>query len=231
MQRYYSNTYWHFVGSPLGVDWHSVRQPSDILRGGVRPKEPDACVKVVADILASRTLKARCTERISDQVLTRHFCCVTDIPLKDLPSHAPYYGRVAIGFRAAAIHSAFLPVLYYPTHQLPQVQRGFIGNPVKRWQSDAADRIIPVMAPDPSLATNPFKDYLKLTDFSARPEESFYREREWRHPGSDFRFQPEDIAAIVAPEREIGRLRALVPNALGSDGRVSFVTWELIENS
>lgn len=229
MQRYYSMIYWHFVGSPAGVDWHAVRKPADILSNGAKPKEPTECVSIVASIINSLTLRATCTERISDEVSTRPFCCVTDIPLKDLPSHAPYYGKVAIGFRAEAIHSVFLPVLYYPIRQLPQIQRGYKGIPVKRWLSEAGDRVGPVMEVDPSLATNPFKDFLKLTDFSVRPEESFYREREWRHAGSDFGFRLDDIAAIVAPERIIGDLRTLVsiPEVL----RTSFVTWEFVEES
>lgn len=231
MQRYFSNIYWHFVGSPVGVDWHSVRTPADIVSRGAAPKTAVECLRVVESIVETRMLKATCTERISDEVVTRPFCCVTDIPLKDLPSHAPYYGKVALGFRASAIHAAFLPVLYYPTRQLPQVQRGFAGAPVKRWLPESADRIIPLLAPDPALRANPFKDFLKLTDFSVDPAASFYREREWRHPGSDFHFEPEDLVAVVAPQEILDRIRQCVLDRLPGQARASMVTWEFIEDA
>lgn len=48
---------------------------------------------------------------------------MTDIPLKDLQHHASYYGNVAIGYRADAVHRAgFVPVLYFPESLLPVVE-------------------------------------------------------------------------------------------------------------
>ncbi len=231
MQRYFSHIYWHFVGSPIGVDWHTVRKPADILSGGAKPKQLAECVGIAESILESRTLRATCTERISPQVVTRPFCCVTDIPLKDLPSHAPYYGKVALGFRANAIHASFLPVLYYPTRQLPQIQHGLAGAPVKRWLSNSEDRLVPLMQPDPALAANPFRDFLKITDFSVKPDESFYREREWRHPGSDFRFEPDDLVAVVAPQEVFERVWRFLGERMAGQARPSIVTWELIEDA
>jgi hypothetical protein len=230
MQRYYSNVYWHFVGSPPGVDWRKVRKPADIIAQGGTPKNLATCMNIVLEILKTGTLRATCIERISPTITTRPFCCVTDIPVKDLPSHSPYYGRVAVGFRSVAIHASFLPVLYYPTVHLPQVHTGYEGIPVKRWLPDV-DKIAPIMEPDPALASNPFKDCLKLTDFSVHPDESFYREREWRHAGSDFRFAETDVAAIVAPEEALSQLRRWLQQQSYCDDRISLIAWELIEDA
>jgi hypothetical protein len=74
-------------------------------------------------IIDSCFLKATCTEKISEEKETDKFCCVTDVLLKDLPSHSPYYGKVAIGFKANSIHSHFVPVLYIPEQNLPAIEK------------------------------------------------------------------------------------------------------------
>ncbi|MGB0865202.1 MAG: hypothetical protein ACPGSC_01760, partial [Granulosicoccaceae bacterium] len=33
-QRYFSNIYWHFTGSPVGVDWSKARCPKEITEQG-----------------------------------------------------------------------------------------------------------------------------------------------------------------------------------------------------
>ena len=83
-QRYYSNIYWHFTGSPKGVDWSVARCPKDIISQDPVFNDLEAA-KTLNLILDSRTLKATCTEKISEKLETKKFCCVTDIPLKDLP--------------------------------------------------------------------------------------------------------------------------------------------------
>ncbi|MFG1491075.1 abortive infection system antitoxin AbiGi family protein [Oceanospirillum sp. HFRX-1_2] len=121
-QRYYSNIYWHFTGSPKGIDWSIARCPKDITDQGPILNSLDAA-DILKKILDSSYLKATCTERISKGKETDTFCCVTDIPLKDLPSHAPYYGKVAIGFKSEAVHKHFVPVLYIPEQNLPAIEK------------------------------------------------------------------------------------------------------------
>ncbi len=247
MQRYFSNVYWHFVGSPRDIDWHQVAAPKDILALG-KPRDEDECAGIVEAILGSATLRASCTERISDGITTDKFCCVTDIPLKDLPSHAQYYGTVAIGFNAAAIHAAFLPVLYIPTAQLPATQigvephrgmmqeaseadalgTGFYQGVAARLRLSAVKAGQPVYGTDPSLAQTPLRNYLKITDFSADPQNSFYREREWRHVGNDFSFAASDVAAVVAPQRVLPRLRDWLDMKRQFQQSLSLVAWELV---
>lgn len=41
-------------------------------------------------ILAIRRLRASCKEEVVADTEKEKFFCVTDIPYKDLPSHAPY---------------------------------------------------------------------------------------------------------------------------------------------
>jgi hypothetical protein len=80
-----------------------VRRPADITKQGLvlDPKTEKDTPKL---ILTSKKLLGRCTERVVDDLETAKFFCVTDIPLKDLPSHAPYYGKFTIGFKASAVH-------------------------------------------------------------------------------------------------------------------------------
>lgn len=229
MQRYFSSIYWHFVGSPEGLDWHRVRKPADILSQGVQPKSAERCAEIAEAILESRTLRARCTESLGDGVQTRPFCCVTDIPLKDLSTHSRYYGTVAIGFAPHVIHQSFLPVFYYPSSRIPRVDSGYAGRPVSRWLESAPDRLQALRSVDASLGRNPFADYLKITDFSPNEDESFYREREWRHPGSDFHFEPDAVAAIVAPTPQLVRLRAWIEASRAYDSTVNLLSWEFVE--
>ena len=111
-QRYFSNIYWHFTGSPEGVDWSQAKCPKDITKQGP-VLDNEKAAETLRLILDSSTLNATCTEKISETFETDKFCCVTDIPFKDLPSHSPYYGKVAIGFKAEVIHRHFFPVLYF----------------------------------------------------------------------------------------------------------------------
>jgi hypothetical protein len=74
---------------------------------------------ILKTIVKTRKLLATALERISPEIITNKFCCVTDIPIKDVLKHTRFYGRAAIGFRASAIHRRFLPVLYIPENNLP----------------------------------------------------------------------------------------------------------------
>jgi hypothetical protein len=120
-QRYYSNIYWHFTGSPQGIDWRKVRKPADILRDG-KIRTPAEATEILKSIIKTKKLLATAIEVVSGDVATEKFCCVTDIPFKDLPEHASYYGPAAIGFKANTIHQHFLPVLYIPQQNLPVIE-------------------------------------------------------------------------------------------------------------
>ena len=52
MQRYYSNVYSHFGGSRKGVEWHNVREPSDLTDKG-EPQPPSDAVVGDAQINSS----------------------------------------------------------------------------------------------------------------------------------------------------------------------------------
>lgn len=233
-QRYYSNIYWHFVGSPEGINWHKVKKPSDILSQklalNVETKSNERCLEIILSIVKSKRLRAKCTEMIDDQLITNAFCCVTDIPFKDLVNHSKYYGRTALGFRASSIHRNFLPVLYQPTRYLPTINDGFDPIPAERWIR-GRENLIERRKIDPDLNKNPLKDYLKLTEFSDTSDESFYQEREWRHVGADFVFEPEDLVAILAPEESLRKLQTLIGSGDCISESTSFVSWEFLENA
>ncbi len=79
-QRYFSNIYWHFTGSPDNVNWSDCKKPKDILKYG-KPKDEVKAFDIAIKILSSQVLKATCIENISAKIKTEKFCCVTDIPL------------------------------------------------------------------------------------------------------------------------------------------------------
>lgn len=246
-QRYYSNIYWHFTGSPKGIDWRKVRRPADIKNQGLIKGE-DAANETLKLILSSQKLLGLCTERVVSDLETAKFCCVTDIPLKDLPSHAPYYGKVAIGFKAQAVHKAFLPVMYVPTESMPVVemmvpnlkltemahdflkyQGSFQEQQAMRLLSQAAHNNEAVRKPDAEEMKGFLMNFVKVTDFDTSPENTFYREREWRNIG-DFSFTIEDVAAVVVPKSYIGEARAHLDKE-GYPPSISIVAWEFIEQA
>ena len=118
-QRYFSNIYWHFTGSPRNIDWGRCRRPKDILLQG-KPRDPDEALDVLFAILKSKKLIAKSIEKISERLYTQSFCCVTDIPLMDIELHARYYGKVAMGFKCSSVHMSFNPVLYFPSIKFPR---------------------------------------------------------------------------------------------------------------
>ena len=245
-QRYYSNIYWHFTGSPEGVDWSIARCPKDITEQGA-VLDDNRSADILGLILQSSMLKATCTEKISDELETEKFCCVTDIPLKDLPSHAPYYGKVAIGFKAQSIHPHFVPVLYIPQQNLPAMKRlvpnrtlqamagkflgysgGFQEQQAMKLLAQARHNPEEVEVVDDEAIAGFYSNFVKITDFDSDPENTYYREREWRGIG-DFEFEYSDIEAIVAPKEVMSVIRDVLTN-LGIED-ISILSWEFIEEA
>lgn len=248
-QRYYSNIYWHFTGSPKGIDWREVRRPADIERQGPILDAATA-TNTLKLILASRRLNAGCTEKVVTDMETTKFCCVTDIPFKDLPSHAPYYGKVAIGFKATAVHKTFLPVMYIPMQSMPIIEMmvpnrkltemayDFLRYQGSFQQQQAMKLLSQANAeaykevyrkPDAEAMKGFLMNFVKVTDFDTCPENTFYREREWRNLG-DFGFDVEDIAAVVAPESYLGEIREHLDKE-GYPASINLISWEFVEQA
>lgn len=243
-QRYYSNVYWHFTGSPQGVDWFLASSPKDILdQGAVLDSERAA--QIAIEILESRKLLATCTEKIIEGVVTPPFCCVTDIPFKDLPSHSPYYERVAIGFKPKPVQRQFVPVLYFPKQVLPMI---FESIPNRRLEEMGRDFLVGsggwseaqgmrflaqaalnpenVEVADKRQISGFYSSFVKITDFEPEPENTYYREREWRGIG-DFEFQYEDVEAVVAPGDHLQKIREAL-RGLGAESK-NLISWEFVE--
>ncbi|MEC9487936.1 MAG: abortive infection system antitoxin AbiGi family protein [Halanaerobium sp.] len=210
MQQYNSTIYWHFTGSPDNIDWGKVSQPHDILAEG-KPKDEEQAAGILERILKSRKILSSCSESIFGEMKTMEFCSVCDIPLKDLYFHAEYYGKVAIGFRPAKIHSHFNPVLYLDGEKMagPMLQKE-----LHAIQNQLNGHSI-------------LLSLIKKTLFSENSNRTFYREREWRHFGP-FHFTPEDVAAIIIPGNFFSRIR----NLLLADGypeNISMVSWDVVK--
>ncbi|MDA7746014.1 abortive infection system antitoxin AbiGi family protein [Psychromonas sp.] len=245
-QRYFSNIYWHFTGSPEGVDWSQARCPKDITEQGPVLDDGKAA-ETLRLILDSSMLKATCTEKISEALETDKFCCVTDIPFKDLPSHSLYYGKVAIGFKAEAIHSHFVPVLYIPKQNLPAVSKlilnpqlqamaaeylcdsgGFQEQQAMKLLAQASQNKVEIQEIDEQEVGGFYSNFVKITDFDTDAENSYYREREWRCIG-DFRFDSINIEAVVGPEEVLPIIRKKLEEL--NIYHVNVVSWEFIENA
>lgn len=246
MQRYYSNIYWHFTGSPE-IDWHKVTRPEDI----VKFKEPlgdREAAGILTQILESHRLIASCTEQITEELQTLPFCSVTDIPLKDLISHSRYYGRVAIGFKAGSIHRSFVPVMYISRENRLFIEKVFehphlrdlAGRKTEPYPkpADWADGVKSWTAPGPgpqawevdsSQIAGFLMNFVKVTGYATKESDSFYREREWRHLG-DYVFQPADVAAILVPGGLINELKETMDRQ-GYTTDISILSWEFVENA
>ncbi|WP_415396243.1 abortive infection system antitoxin AbiGi family protein [Sulfurimonas sp. CS5] len=245
-QRYYSNIYWHFTGSPKGVDWSIARCPKDITDQGAI-LDDSVAAETLSLILASKSLWATCTEKIAEGVETEKFCCVTDIPLKDLPSHSPYYGKVAIGFKAEAIHKHFIPVLYLPAQNLPAIEKLIPNRKISKMISDLlsssgsfaeqqAMKLMPlayqhtesVKELDKNEIGGFYSNFVKITNFDSDPQNTYYREREWRGIGN-FNFDYGDIEAVVAPSSVLPAIKEKLEE-LGIKN-INVVSWEFVEEA
>ncbi len=260
-QRYFSDVFWHFPGSPAFPEGFWPKKPADIFARGLAPKAPSEGVAIVEKIAESGRLLATCSDPITDKWFTNRFRCVTDIPIKDLPHHATFYGKVAIGFKARAVHEGgFLPVQYVPEQFLPHVEE-LVPAPLNpammktMWEFDelewgsgsANDRAmrgifnqarrkaeeegtVESRVDEGALGANSLVDYLKITDFSVDPADTFYAEREWRRVG-DFVFGKDDVAAVAAPEEHLGGLRKTLFDRLRYPAALSVVSWEFVEGA
>ena len=240
-----SNIYWHFTGSPTNVDWHSITSPKQISKN---PKSDRKAFEILKKIIKSQKLIATATEKIFDGIETDKFCCVTDIPLKDLIVHSKTYGNIAIGFSAKRIHHSFFnPVLYLTRNALPSQQKdpnqnlkislpafpeletffmncGFDKASNGTWNIPT---IVNPVIPDQSFFPKYFINHLKLTILSEKAGESFYQEREWRKI-NDFYFDFKDIEAIIIPNHLLDEMyNFLTIQKL----QIPIFTWEIINKT
>jgi hypothetical protein len=233
MNYYYSNTYWHFTGSPKNIDWSLISCPKDIKKFG-KVKSDSESSEILRLILDSKTLLARSQETIDSNFISQGFCCVTDIPIQNLDDHKQYYGNIAIGFKHTKIHKEFNPVLYIPRNLVPLEEMK--SNRSVQTNVFTTKKILDVLPATFSLLGGllPEKlndissyiiDYFKITNFSELPEESFYREREWRKIGN-FNFDKHDIAAIIVPEKMFEKTTKLLIELKYEN--ISVLTWELL---
>lgn len=239
-----SNIYWHFTGSPENVDWHSSSSPNKISKD---PKLDSRAFDILKKIIETKKLIASATEQIFKGIETDKFCCVTDIPLKDLISHTKTYGKVAIGFSAKRIHtSLFNPVLYIPrkflpihqsdlskkTYLIPAIPEleilclnlGFEKASNDTWRIPA---LVKPVSRDKSLYPKHFINHLKITEFSDIIGESFYQEREWRKIG-DFYFDYSDVESIIIPNEFLTELYDFFTERSLS---IPIMTWNIIEKT
>jgi hypothetical protein len=239
--NYYSNIYWHFTGSPKNIDWKNINSPKDILAHG-KPKTDDDAFEILKLILESKILKASSHEKIDWRFNTQSFCCVTDIPLQSLHEHTKYYGNIAIGFNHKKIHSDFNPVFYIPRNKLKtkldsvtlpnEVNLGWLGS--LRFKDDGTYETIrtPFMntylgsqIDERELGSYIF-EYFKITDFSDKSEETFYREREWRKL-KDFNFEYEDISSVIVPSKYVEAASETLLNINAKN--ITILNWEFLK--
>jgi hypothetical protein len=230
MNYYYSNIYWHFTGSPKNIAWDRIFQPKDILSHG-KTKTNTECLHILTSILDSATLLAKSKETIDKHIISESFCCVTDIPIQNLHEHKKYYGNVAIGFKHDKIHKQFNPVLYIPKEILPtKLLEGesyfpFLGLGGGIGSIFLSGKRRPKVAIDEEKLGSHLINHFKLTSFSNKPGETFYREREWRKIG-DFNFALDDVAAIIVPTKLVPKVNAFLDASRKYD--ISILTWELL---
>lgn len=233
---YYSNIYWHFTGSPKDINWSLIYCPKDIKKYG-SPKTDEECLIILDSIIKSKTLLAKSKETIDAHIITDPFCCVTDIPIQNLEEHTQYYGNIAIGFKHNQVHKQFNPVLYIPKNLLPVRSKkaneyiypalGLVGGFSSIFGK--GNGLIGMGSPitiDEEKVGSYIINHFKITSFSDKSGETFYREREWRKTG-DFQFEYDDIAAIIVPKGSFSSVKNIIGKIGITD--ISILTWELLE--
>lgn len=73
------------------------------------------------------------------------------------------------------------------------------------------------------------KPYIKITRFSEKDEETFYREREWRKIG-DFNFKPEDVEAILVPRDYFSEVKKVLKDN-DFNSYISILSFEFLEKA
>ena len=259
-QRYFSNIYWHFTGSPDIPEGSSVKRPADLHDQGLRPKPADEATDTAEKILASKELWATAQERLTEKIVTNKFCCVTDIPMKDLLHHAAFYGKVAIGFRAEAVHHVdFVPVLYFPEMLLPAFTAlvpGSLDPALVRMANEfdqfeigsgsSTDRAYQNLMNQARRRAEEQGTTEKRIDEGALVENFLVDYLKITGFDSDpsqtfyaerewrkianFVFRPVDVAAVVAPEEHLPRLGQAL-RKLGYPENLSLLSWEFVESA
>lgn len=242
MQRYFSNIYWHFTGGPSSHEkdwWSDIKSPRGIPLDKL--KQDETAVSILIEILKSRKLLANCTERIVSNLRTDVFCCVCDIPFKDLVYHSKYYGKTAIGFSATRIHQDFNPVLYleddFPIPLSLEVDDSIMLDDETTFDDkDSDNKFFRMMfGLDSSPQYRKFltdylgnlKKFVKITRFSDKDEETFYREREWRSRNGDVSFKLDEVEMVIVPKRFIPRVNSCLSKL--DANHVSVIAYELLE--
>ena len=239
MQRYYSKVFWHFTGSP-DVNWDDVTMPREI-RGWTKSVRDS--VSILEMILSSSKLKAGAPEKIYGRITTEGFCSVSDIPFKDLTYHSEYYGKVAVGFSAEKIYKHFNPVLYIePDFPIPidteTDNKRKVDLNKKEDDLQAYELFHNILDFEESEEYNEFLDkylgylkkFIKITRFSEKEDETFYREREWRSKNGDFHFEQEDIEAVIVPKSYVQEVDRMLKN-LEYRHYVPIIPFEFLEKS
>jgi hypothetical protein len=69
-------------------------------------------------------------------------------------------------------------------------------------------------------------EYFKITDFSDKSEETFYREREWRKL-KDFNFEYEDISSVIVPSKYVEAASETLLNINAKN--ITILNWEFLK--
>ena len=222
----YSNIFWHFTGSPTIKDNENVHKPADLIKGKRTTKSEVDSIKKLKKILKSKTLLATSREKIIDNIVTEKFCCVCDLPFKDLLTHSKYYGKVAVAFSSNSIYRDFNPVLYLNDAKLKiEKKRNFVTNDSTK---NFIERLFGSNLPKIQESMGQFKDYLKITSFDEDVNQTFYREREWRCL-YDFKFNSKDVCALIVPKKYIFEIQNFLKKYKYKN--ISIISWEVVEKA
>ncbi|MRG88369.1 abortive infection system antitoxin AbiGi family protein [Salinibacillus xinjiangensis] len=227
--RFYSNIYWHFTGGPVSKDgsvvWHNYRCLREV-KENTFLRQPKEAMENLKNIIQTKVLQATSTEKVLESVITDKFCCVCDIPLKDLTFHRQYYGDYGIGFNSKKIHENFHPVLYFEPH--PTKMMKTMPNQVRNVNKDISNENIQSFLHKLGITKeNPLVNFLKITHFDTDYDDTFYGEREWRCL-ENFRFVEQDVEAIIVPKSEVNDIQGFLKEH--GYRNISVLSWDLIEN-
>lgn len=242
-----SRIFWHFTGSPGGVEWGQIKYPKEIIKNK-KPKSPLDSFEIVKKIFNNKSLLAKCVEKVYGNRKTEKFCCVTDIPINHLNKHKEFYGEVAIGFNSNKIYKKFNPVLYIPKadiiknaieviETIENVKIEELGlDPETAIRSEFTDNKDGTWAMPSTIIqyakNSPLEKYLlnhlKITSFSDEPDQSFYQEKEWRKIGN-FDFEHDDVEAIIVPKSLINESISFLNSIRLTN--ISIISWDIISKS
>lgn len=164
--------------------------------------------------------------------------CVCDIPFKDLRIHTARYRNYGIAFKKnnAITRGHFNPVLYIQhdhhlfKHAEQLLDKFDNANTTTSESNKKLYEYLMIMGTYVKRSDLTRKISIGDIDLDRQQNNNFYYEREWRS-ASEWKFQVDDVAAILLPENHLGEMKEFIKNSFQAQSyvKIPLISYEMVE--